>query len=52
MTYVELKEAGLLEKRAERRKKMIEEGWLPKGVERVRSWDEVIAWVEKLGPGR
>lgn len=52
MTYVELKEAGLLEKRAERRKKLIEEGWLPDGVERVRNWDEVIAWVEKYGQGR
>ena len=52
MTYVELKEAGLLEKRAERRKKMIEEGWLPEGVERVRSWVQVIAWVEKFGRGR
>jgi hypothetical protein len=51
MTYVELKEAGLLEKRAERRKILIEEGWLPKGVERVRSWDEVSAWVEKFGQG-
>lgn len=52
MTYVELQEAGLLEKRAIRRKKLIEEGWLPKGVERVRNWDEVVAWVEKFGQGR
>jgi hypothetical protein len=52
MTYVELKDAGLLEKRAIRRKRLVEEGWLPDGVERVRNWDEVIAWVEKFGQGR
>jgi hypothetical protein len=52
MTYVELKDAGLLEKRAVRRKRLVEEGWLPEGVERVKNWDEVIAWVEKFGQGR
>jgi len=52
MTYVELKEAGLLEKRAARRQSLIQEGWLPEGVERVRTWDEVIAWVEKFGRDR
>jgi hypothetical protein len=49
MTYVELQEAGKLEKRAERRKHLIHEGWLPQGVERVRDWNAVIAWVEEYG---
>jgi hypothetical protein len=48
MTYVELKDAGLLEKRAARRRELIQEGWLPDGVERVRNWGEVITWVEDL----
>lgn len=49
MTYVELQKQGLLEKRAARRNEKIQEGWLPKGVERVKDWDAVIKWVEKFG---
>lgn len=52
MTYVQLKESGRLEKRAERRKKLIQEGWLPEGVERVRNWGEVIEWVKRSEQGR
>lgn len=46
MTYVELKKRGLLEKRAERRRTLIEKAWLPRGVERAKDWDAVIKWVE------
>ena len=52
MTYVQLKESGRLEKRAERRKKLIQEGWLPEGVERVGNWGEVIEWVKRSEQGR
>lgn len=49
MTYVELKERGLLAKRAERRRELIQRGWLPDGVERVKDWGAVIKWVEAFG---
>jgi hypothetical protein len=52
MTYVQLKESGRLEKRAEKRKKLIAEGWLPEGVERVSNWGEVIEWVKKFEQAR
>jgi hypothetical protein len=51
MTYVELKQRGLLEKRQARRREKIKEGWLPSGVERVANWEEVIMWVEKFSQG-
>lgn len=39
---------GLLAEEEEKRRKEVEEGWLPDGVERVRDWRGVISWVEEL----
>lgn len=47
MTYVEWGQQGLMGRVEERRKKRIEEDWLPDHVERVASWDEVVRWLEK-----
>lgn len=52
MTYVELEKRGLLEKRAERRRGLVQKGWLPDGVERVKNWDAVIKWVEAFDAKR
>lgn len=49
MTYVELEKRGMLEKRAERRKQLIQRAWLPEGVERVKDWNAVISWVDAFG---
>lgn len=49
MTYVELENRGLLEKRAARRRELVQRGWLPEGVERVKDWPAVIKWVEAFG---
>ena len=45
-TYLEKEQRGLLAESGARRREMVAEGWLPDGVERVRDWDEVVAWVE------
>jgi hypothetical protein len=47
LPYIEKSKRGLLERARERRKKMIQEGWIPEGVERVRNWEEVISWVAR-----
>lgn len=49
MTYVELEKRGMLEKRAKRRRELIQRDWLPEGVERVKNWDAVVKWVEAFG---
>lgn len=46
MTYKDKERLGLLAKSEERRRRLIEEGWVPKGVERVKDWDAVVRWVE------
>jgi len=52
MTYVEKAERGLLQKSAEMRKRLIAEGWLPDGVERVAVWEGVVSWVEEYEQGK
>ena len=49
MTYKdkEARGGGLLREAEERRKEVVQKGWLPEGVERVRDWEEVVRWVEK-----
>ena len=43
MTYVE----GLLPLVEERRRKRVEEGWVPPHVERVGDWEDVVQWLNK-----
>jgi hypothetical protein len=45
LPYVEKVERGLLQKSEERRKRLIQENWLPEGLERVKDWDAVLRWV-------
>lgn len=35
----------------ERRRALIQEGWLPAGVERVRDWEAVVEWVKGFEAG-
>jgi len=47
LTYVERKKQGVLVEHEERREKLLKEGWLPDGVERVSDWEGVLRWVEE-----
>lgn len=47
-TYVELEKEGKLDEAKERRQKRIDDAWLPKGVQRVKNWDEVVEFVKGL----
>lgn len=51
MTYVDLEREGKLEDMEKKRDERVREGWLPRGVERVSGWEQVVHWVEKNGPG-
>ncbi len=47
LPYYEKAEQGLLEESERRRQKLIQQGWLPHGVERVSDWEEVVQWVKE-----
>lgn len=46
LSYGEKEQRGLLEESAARRKELMEKGWLPDGVERVKDWEAVMEWVK------
>jgi hypothetical protein len=48
-TYVQLEERGWVDAMDKKRQALVDEGWLPKGVERVKDWRGVVEWVRWFG---
>lgn len=46
---MQLEERGWVDAMDKKRQALVDEGWLPKGVERVKDWKEVVEWVRWFG---
>jgi hypothetical protein len=51
LLYLEREERGIVDECRARREMRIDHGWLPKGVTRVKDWNAVLQFVQRVGKG-